>query len=53
MEKVKQFFFGKIVRVLYWLPEDMKKKVEQDAKARKYKNPSALMVHIINNWFAK
>jgi hypothetical protein len=53
MEKIRKIFQGKITRKIYWLPQDMITKVEKEALRKKYRNESALIQHIVTNWFEK
>ena len=51
MEQIKKLIKDKIIRKIFWLPESQTDMIAKEAKH--WKNESALMQHIISNWFSK
>lgn len=50
IQKVRE----KLRKKSFWLPENIAKKVEQEAKDKtKWKSESTLITHIVKNWFEK
>lgn len=51
MEKINQGI-GELFKKSFWLSKENKKNIEAEAKKKEI-SESALVRHIINNWFAK
>lgn len=52
MDKLKKEL-GQLFKKSFWLSKQNKKDIEAEAKKNWGDNQSALMRHIINNWFKK